>query len=372
MEQYHCPALKPHYPFEPLFWRQRDFDQLLEWACIQGASDLILSSDRPISMEAHGKRHHINLRHLTTIEITSMIEGALGQPLETYMSSGVDFAYETQQDENKRRRFRVNATPFHTGSRRGWHITLRHLPRVPPSIDTLGVDRALVDHLLTLKQGLVLVTGHAGSGKTTLVASLLREAMETKNNRKIHTVEAPTEFTYAQVDPAAHKVFQYDAQLPGHSYRDGIHGAMRRRASEIFVGTLPNTEAVEQTITAAMVGYLVYTTADGHSCAEVIEHILMLFDPQERDARMIDLLASLRVVVAVKMETGTSGACVPLFQTLIVDDELVDHLVEGGLEQLSLNINQTLKSRGLDFASDAKRKLDAGLISDATQERVTG
>lgn len=301
------------------------------------------------------------------MEILSLIESLLDGVME-HRGNCIDFAYSIKGEQNQSSlRFRVNATTFTQVGAAGWQMTLRCLPGLPPDFSQFNLDPEVAHTMLGSKQGLILVTGATGSGKSTLISSILRQSLETKENRVVYTFEDPIEYVYDEVETKGiNRVIQQDPKQMGESYSQSIFRATKRRPTEIFIGEARDKETIEQAINAALSGHLTYSTVFGNGCADVVKRMLNVFDVEDRNSYMVDLISTLRIVVGMKRVEGERGVRVALFETLIMDDDLVDRLIEGGLEHLSLNINQTLKSRGMDFVADAERKRNAGLISERT------
>jgi twitching motility protein PilT len=196
--------------------------------------------------------------------------------------------------------FRINA--FH--DRDGLAAVIRSLPRSVPSIHTLGFpDPEVVKNILNLRQGLVVVTGITGSGKSTTIASLLAE-LNKQSALRIITLEDPVEFVMKNEKCL---VSQREVGLHTPTFHGGLRSALREDPDVIMLGEIRDTETATLALSAAETGHLVFTTLHTRDAKGVITRIVDLFPPERSKEVMSQLSFSLSYVIAQKLLPRKEG-----------------------------------------------------------------
>jgi twitching motility protein PilT len=210
----------------------------------------------------------------------------------------VDAAFHLETEEGMN--FRINA--FH--DRDGLACVIRSLPRTVPPMDTLGFPEEDVLHsILKLSQGLVVVTGITGSGKSTTIASLLRELNRTENLRVL-TLEDPIEYVMKNEKCL---VSQREVGIHTPTFHGGLRSALREDPDVILVGEIRDTETATLALTAAETGHLVFTTLHTRDAKGVITRIVDLFPAERSKEVMSQLSFSLAYVIAQKLLPRADG-----------------------------------------------------------------
>jgi twitching motility protein PilT len=196
--------------------------------------------------------------------------------------------------------FRINA--FH--DRDGLAAVIRSLPRTVPSIHTLGFpDPEVVKNILSLRQGLVVITGITGSGKSTTIASLLAE-LNKQSSLRIITLEDPVEFVMKN-DKCL--VSQREVGLHTPTFHGGLRSALREDPDVIMLGEIRDTETATLALSAAETGHLVFTTLHTRDAKGVITRIVDLFPAERSKEVMSQLSFSLAYVIAQKLVPRKEG-----------------------------------------------------------------
>ncbi len=262
-------------------------DEFLLWAAGEGATDIAFSTGLPAFMEVDGR-----LRHATggALDGPAMarVAGALHvsrERAETELRGGgaIDCSHTARGPGRERRRFRVNMLPLQTRGRWGMGVALRVLPEDIPELGALGVEAQIVD-ALQLGEGICLVTGVPGSGKSTILAAAMRRLLE-RGLGKVQTFESPIEFQLDGVK--AGEAFIEQTEVPTHvgSFADGLRAALRRRPAAVMVGEARDLETIEAVVNAADFGIAVYSTAHVVGVSAAIRRLLTAFPPDERAER---------------------------------------------------------------------------------------
>ena len=336
------------------------------------ASDITLQTGEPVFAEVYGRLLRITQRKLSNTEVAEILNLIYGPNGSAQILSGVDIDthYEFRPNRNERYRFRVNATGCLVAGHDAIQISFRTIPSTPPKMSDLNLEPQLVDALAPA-QGIVYVTGATGSGKTTLLAAIIRDLAEkTESHRKILSYEAPIEFVYDTITMPSAIISQ--SEIPRHlpSFAAGVRNALRRKPRLILVGEARDPETISASIKAALTGHPIYTTLHSNGVAETVRRLVNSFPADEVKARMIDIIETIRVVIWQQLVPSLDGKRIALREFLIFDEKLRDILLDSKLENISAITRHLLKEYGQPMSLDAKRKFDAGLISERDYKRL--
>lgn len=353
-------------PDEPIRFTTEALDRLLLHCVNLSASDITLQTNTPIFAEIYGRLYPITSRKLSNTEVGDMLNAIYGSNGTTQILSGkdVDTQYEIRPNRNQRFRFRVNGTGCQVEGHDGIQITLRSIPAMPPDISTMNLEQGIIDAMAP-DQGTVVVTGPTGSGKSTLLASIIKHlAEQPDSHRKMLTYESPIEFVYDMVQMPASIMSQ--SEIPRHlpTFAAGVRNALRRKPRLILVGEARDAETIAAVIDAALTGHPVYTTLHSNGVADAVRRMISTFPADERHGRALDILETLRMVVWQRLALSTDGKRVALREYLVFDQSVRDILIDTPVELLAAKTRQLLKERGQPMIVDAKRKFDAGILTE--------
>ena len=355
------------YPNEPIRFGSNDIEQFIVWCVEQDASDITIQNEEQIFCEIHGKMVRVTNKRLTRSELTEIIsaiykgDGALAK-----LNGGddVDLPWNIRVSRDKTIRFRVNFTAIFTEGHKGYQITIRTIKNRAPLLEDLHLPDEIINNI-SQKQGLVIIAGATGSGKSTLLASILDWRMrDPEANLKILTYEAPIEYVYDDVPKPSTSIAQTEIGTHLPTFVHGVRNALRRKPSIILMGEMRDKETIGEGVTASMTGHLVYGTLHSNGVADAVRRMVNVFDPGEKNARAIDILTSLKMVVAQMLLPSTDGKRVPIREYMVFTEDIVDVLLEAGVDNLTYETRKALLKHGRTFLQDAKDKFDSGQISE--------
>ncbi len=353
------------YPNEPSRFTARDLDPFLLYCVSQNASDITIQTDECVFCEIYGKLVRVTKRRMTASEVVEIVTTLyMSESAVPQLNGGkdLDFPYEIRPDRNRRLRFRVNATAVSVQGNTGVQLTLRTIPGIPPDIKNLNIEPEILKNFAP-KQGLVLVTGATGSGKSTLLSGCLRWMCEDPNsNRKILTYEHPIEFVYDEVEKPSTIISQTEIGRHLPSFAAGVRNALRRKPMVILVGEARDAETIGECVTASMTGHLTYSTVHSNGVADTIRRMVNVFPEGEKHARAIDIVTSLKMIVSQMLIPSTDGKRVALREYLIFTDEIVDKLLNAGIDNMTIEARNVVKVYGQTFLADATKKFKEGRI----------
>lgn len=217
-----------------------------------------------------------------------------------------------------------------------------------------------VDHLYLTAD----FTVHHNSGKSTLLAGVLREKLE-RGGCHIATAEAPIEFVYDKVETRNTGVIA-QGEVPTHhpSFGKAVEEMLRQKPDVILVGESRDKETIENTILACQTGHAAYTTVHTNGVGETIGRMAEAFPGSERDAAASKLLAATRVLIHQRLLRKADGSGrVPIREWLVFDDDVKGALFSEPFSRWPFLIGDILREKGQSAAQDAERAFGAGLIS---------
>jgi len=288
------------------FTSRSDLDAMLKICDEYDAADLHLGPGRPPVMRVQGvlKQVYGYPKDLTTADMDILLEFACRSttgPASVQALDDMDFAYipaksNTNQDL-KTSIYRVNASMTIEGIR----MVFRRLPSEPPTIEAISAPKAYIDILDSQRQGLILVTGPTGSGKSTTLAAGIRHLIEGNNSLHIITLENPVEYRYTGLNQDAAYVTQRELNRSLKSFEVGMKSALRQDPDIILVGEMRDLETMRMALEAAETGHLVFGTVHTTNISSTISRIVQMFPKEEQIAARVQLLSSLRFIICQRL-----------------------------------------------------------------------
>lgn len=322
----------------------------------RGGSDLHLSSNSPPIMRLYGNLHRLDKRIVNATEAASIIDEILTeeQKLELSQKKNIDFALEIPIGGNPQR-FRCNVYY----QRYGVDGVFRVIPSNIPTVKELNLPESL-NNLATSPEGLVLIAGSAGSGKTTTLASLINLI---NNNYKLHiiTIEDPIEFV---LPIKKCLINQRQVGIHAKSFSDALKAAIREDPDIIVVGELRDLDTMKMAIMAAETGHCVFGTIHTTGAAKTIDRIVDSHPADQQQQIRTILSDSLRGIVYQQLLLRADGwGLIPATEILICNRAVSNIIREGKTIQIQ-SIMQTGKSSGMQLMdADILRLLQEGKIT---------
>ncbi len=296
----------------------------------EGISDLIFSPGRPPQVERHGHLKAVEIPQVPCLEPehTSRIARELiagnGQALLTLHEHGAcDLSYSIPNCA----RFRVNVFR----QRGTYAIVMRVIAATIPSLASLGLPPVLKE-IAELKNGIVLVTGPTGSGKSSTLAAIIDLINETKAEH-ILTIEDPIEFLHVHKKATVH---QRELHSDTPSFALALRAALRQAPKVILVGEMRDRETIETALTAAETGHLVFSTLHTIDASKTVERIIGAFDAGEQHAMRSRLAATFKFFVSQRLVPKKAGGRVAVLEILKSTMRTKDYILAGESEGKTL------------------------------------
>ena len=285
----------------------------LERAVADGASDIFIVAGGPVSEKLDGHLQHIDdvkLLPPATNELITEIFEIAKRPMDTYLQVGDDdFSFASPGLA----RFRVNAYR----QRGSLAAVVRVVSFSIPKWDEINIPSNIMD-LAESDHGLVLMTGTAGSGKTTTQACIIDRINQTRDCHII-TLEDPIEFLHRNNKSI---ISQREIAVDTADYLSALRACLRQAPDVILLGEMRDAETIQTTITAAETGHLVIGTLHTKGAVNSIDRIIDSF-PSYHQAQIRMMLSSvLRTVVSQELLPGVNGDRVPAFEIMHVNSAI--------------------------------------------------
>ncbi len=316
-------------------------DPLLRELVQKGGSDLHLVSGRVPLIRMHGELENLRDTVLTPDALDGMIGEIAGEGAARFRSTGDhDFAYALPGFA----RFRANLFRHQNGPA----AVFRVIPEKIRTLEQLACPPAIAA-LAEKTQGLVLVTGPTGSGKSTTLAAIIN-AINENSTRHIVTIEDPIEFVHARK-----KCVFSQREVHAHTkgFGPALRAAMREDPDVVLVGEMRDRETIGLALDAAERGVLVFGTLHTNSAARTIDRIVDAFPEDEQAQARSSLAESLAAVVAqLLLRTADGKSRVAIHEILLKSSALVSCIREGNTPMIA-NILQAGKKEGMQTMDDS-------------------
>ncbi|MCI8740405.1 MAG: PilT/PilU family type 4a pilus ATPase [Oscillibacter sp.] len=245
--------------------------------------------------------------------------------------------------------------------RGGWSAAIRLLNDHIPDLDELGLPKAAAE-FPAYGQGLVLISGETGSGKSTTLAAVLNRINHSER-KHILTLEDPIEYVYT---PDKCVINQREIRRDTASFAAGLRAALREDPDVILVGEMRDLETIETALTAAETGHLVFGTVHTNSAADSIDRIVDVFPAERQQQIRLQLSMTLRAVLSQQLLPKVGGGRVVCCEVMKVDGAIRNLIREGKTPQI-VNAIQTTGNMGNILMDRALQSLlNAGTISKET------
>jgi len=267
-----------------------DLDAVLAALLERRGSDLHLKSGRPPLFRLGGTLMPSEYPIVDPVELQSMLNGMMSEPMRQRLA--IDRAVDFSIAFGHRARFRVNAYY----QRAQLQAILRAVPLRVPTLDQLKLPEVVEDIALS-RDGLVLVTGPTGSGKSTTLAAMMEHI---NRRRQVHivTLEDPIEFVYEDAEAS---VSQREIGFDTPSFAEGLRQVLRQDPDVILVGEMRDPETVATALTAAETGHLVCSTVHANDAPQTVDRILDTFPGHQHDQVRLQLAKVLRAVISQRL-----------------------------------------------------------------------
>ena len=359
--------------------------QLIYEAVKHNCSDIILQPYQPALMLKSNRLLALTNRELNDSEITAFIPWLAGRATAIQdISEGipVDSRYEIFDRSgakdvrgNKMRfAFRVNISGIFARGGNSYQIVMRTIPSDPPTLDYIRMDPEFVRRYCTPDNGIVLICGSTGSGKSTTFAGIMRFILENDTNIQgnIVTSEEPIEYTYDNIVSRHSVIAQSAVPINFKTFGKANEAAMRRHPFLAMIGELRDDNTVRAAVELSLTGHPVFATVHSSTVATVIKRLVSRFPVVQQASAIADLLATVRTIVAQRlMPRADEHGLIVAREWLHFTPEIARQLgALQDLDRLVPAIQDMVQVHGHSFKKEGLRLYKEGMVTEAVRDKL--
>lgn len=332
--------------------------EIFKLAVKKSASDVHLVVDAPVLLRIDGQLAEVEPKKIMAKkEVEQMVFSLLSEEQKKRFINDkeLDFGYENEDEA----RFRVNL--HHEKGNIG--LVARVITDKIPTMEDLLMPKVVYD-LVNLQQGLILVTGPTGCGKSTTLAAIINHINQNRSS-SIVTLEDPIEFRFEH-DKSV--IIQRQLGSDMISFNHGLRHVLRQDPNVIMVGEMRDLETIAATITLAETGHLVLATLHTYSAAQTIDRIIDIFPPYQQTQIRMQLSLTLAAVISQRLVVKTKGGRMAAREILTNTSAVSNLIRENKIAQIKTVIETSSKEGMVSLDHDLKRLFDEKIISKETAQ----
>lgn len=330
-----------------------NINDLVYYSVKQNASDLHLCSGHQPRLRIKGELHILDLAVLSVEAINLWLTTNLSDDQQTLWQQHQQIDFALQLDSGTR--LRVNASHYVGGH----SLSIRVIPEKIPRSETLGLPTSLYPAVFS-GEGLILICGKTGSGKSTTLASLI-QLINHHYPWHVITLEDPIEYRHTSQQAL---IQQREIGLHTSNFAQGLRTALRQDPNVLLVGELRDLESVSLALTAAETGHLVLATLHTRNATQAVERVIDLFPVSDKGFVRAQLAASLGAVLAQKLLPASGGGQVAAYELLLNTPAVANLIREEKTYQLPSLLQTGLRHGMQSFEQAIHQLQQAGKIRD--------
>ena len=311
-----------------------NIEEYFKIAIEKGAADLHLAGGSVPAIRVGEKLVRINKEVLSDKELQEAIFSLITEEQKQRFLKEKEFDFAKEVLEH---RFRINLH-FQEG---GVGLTARIIPKEIPTPNSLGLSETIYG-LTHLRDGLVLVAGTSGSGKSSTLAAMIN-IINQERQAHVVTIEDPIEFIFKEKQSV---IEQRELGTDTHSFANALKSALRQDPNIIMVGEMRDQETISAALTAAETGHLVLSTLHTSNAPETIQRIVDFYKEEKRDQILNQLASNMRAVIAQELLPTVDGGRIAAREILINNTAIANLIRQNNLEQI-MSVIQTSAQEGM-------------------------
>jgi twitching motility protein PilT len=327
-------------------------DALLAELWRAGGTDLLLTVGIPPHVRVHGALHPVREQDaLSGREIDAMLDQLLTaeQAAQWQERREYDFSFTWRQCA------RIRGNAF---SQRGdTAVALRMIPSEIPTMEELGLPPVLSE-FARRHQGLVLVTGPTGSGKSTTLAAVI-DRINTHRACHIITIEDPIEYVHEHKRSV---VNQREVGTDTDSFSDALRSVLREDPDVLLVGEMRDLESIRFALSIAETGHLVFATLHTNDTAQSLARIIDVFPAEQQTQVRVQLAAALTGIVYQRLLPRIGGGLIAAYEVLVADTAIRNLIKEGKTNQLRNSLVTGQRQGMVTFEQSLSALVQAGEV----------
>jgi len=356
-----------------------DLDRLLDHCNKLDFSDLYIQTGWPVIAAIHGRKHLIIKRRMRSGEVIDIINALYGyENASALISTGspVDTDYDFRPERGVRHRYRVNGSGVMVNGSSGIQITIRRLMATPPRKGDIGLTDDVIKMFTGYDNGVAIISGTTGSGKSTTLAAIIRDTLEADEGKIILTAESPIEYVYDElIDNALggtepSMISSSSIPLNFKSFENAGVAALRRAPDIFLIGEARDAETIDAVIEGSNTGHLVWATTHSNGAPMTVRRLIQKYSPEIQSAKMSDLAEALRVVMSQTLAKTMDGKRVAIREVLPFTEDVREHIMGGESSDVYRLAREALIHYGTPMIRAAIPYYDDGIINQDELDKI--
>jgi twitching motility protein PilT len=332
------------------------FNEVLKLAVEAEASDIVIKSNKPAYFRISGRLKPVDMDPIDGETVRGFVNATVPRNFRAAWDTDaqVDYAYVAAEVG----RFRVNGFQ----QRGSTSVVFRYVKSRPPTFEQLNLDSEILIRLAKAKDGILLVCGATGSGKSSTMAAMLNWINQNLD-RHIVTIEDPIEFTFTD-DKSVFEQREIGIDVP--DFPLAIRAVLRQNPDIILIGEMRDKETFETAISAAETGHLVFSTMHAATTQQALSRLFEFFPPEQVVHAHRQVAGAIRAFICQKlMPALEGGGRYAALEILVADATVRNLLAEGHFERIQQLLDAGDESGSRSFNRDLYRLIKAAKISKA-------
>ncbi len=309
-----------------------DISKFLQLMVDEEASDLFFSTHARVSMKVQGNIRQVSKQQLSSEQIAAILDGLIDEEQKQEFHDNLELNFAISLHDIGR--FRANAFR----QRGDVALVIRHIKSKIPLVEEMNLPAVLTD-LVAQKNGLILLVGATGSGKSTSLAAMIGHRNSNIGGH-ILTIEDPVEFIHAHKKAI---INQREVGLDTLSYANALKNAMREAPDVILIGEVRDGLTMEHAMAYADTGHLCLSTLHASNAIQALDRIFNFFPKSAHRQLSEDLSRNLRAIISQRLIPSKTGDLYPAVEILINTPYVTEILQQGKLEKLPEAMEQGTK-----------------------------
>lgn len=330
-------------------------DILIKFSEFQ-ASDIYIHPSERLLIDRFGEKIEITKRIISAKTVESIAKKIFGNDvIARIATSYCDDKYEILKNKS-RYIFRCNATSTVYENNDYIQITIRRIDTIPPTLEKVGLNKENILYSNFFKKsGLALVCGGTGTGKSSLLASIIStKIQEPKSNLVINEYSKPVEFVYDEVEKHTSRVYQTSLNHD-QFFSNAIINSYRRKPDIIVIGEMRDKDSITAALQGARTGHYLIGTVHVDRVASAFRRITLTYPQNERSAILFDLISQTQVIIAQMLLPRIGGGRVAIREYLFLDSAKRKKLESLSEEDVSSAIREMVIEGKTSFLDAAKK-----------------
>jgi twitching motility protein PilT len=327
---------------------------LLNLAVENGASDIHIKSNKPAFLRLSGRLESVEMDPIPPEDIREFIEQSVPEQFFGRWTNDrqVDYSYRVDGIG----RFRVNGF-----LQRGLpSVVMRHVSDHPPTFDDLNIDGGILSKLCKEKNGIVILCGATGSGKSSTLAAMVNY-INMNFDKHIVTLEDPIEYTYTDIKSI---INQREVGIDCPSFAAGMRAVLRQDPDVILVGEMRDKDTFETALQAAETGHLVFGTLHASNAQQAIQRLFEFFPQERKVALQRQIASSLLATITQKLLPALEGGGRhPVSESFVLNTLARKIIMDGDFTKIEAVIEANEDNGSKTFNQDLYRLVKAGKVT---------